>query len=75
MPDRHRYSLAALEQYCHSSDWQGIALRLDTEYRTLYRWAELGLNWISADKVACKLGTHVSMIWPEWWRNYDDGVK
>lgn len=70
--DTHRYPLTNLEQFCHSSDWQGIALRLGTEYRTLYRWAECGLNWISADRVACKLGTHPAVIWPDWFRNYGE---
>lgn len=36
--------------------------------RSLFRWrAEGGLPEHQADRIACRLGLHPGLVWPEWW--------
>jgi len=35
--------------------------------RTLVRWVSEGIPIDAADRIAVKLGRHVSEIWTEWW--------
>lgn len=37
--------------------------------RALVRWGRAGLPAENADIVACALGVHPSLIWPEWWQS------
>jgi hypothetical protein len=34
------------------------------------RWRREGLNEQTADRVACALGYHPGLVWPEWWTDY-----
>lgn len=44
-----------------------LARMTGTELRYFYRWrADGGVPIFSADRVACRLGFHLCLIWPEW---------
>jgi hypothetical protein len=46
----------------------GIAAEaLGVSVRTVHHWRVRGLNEQQADHIACRLGYHPSLIWPEWW--------
>jgi transposase len=43
-----------------------IADTVGVSYRTVQRWQRRGLTIWQADRVACRFGTHPSLIWPDW---------
>jgi len=43
-----------------------LADRLNVTSRTIARWSTGGLNTWTADRVACQIGFHPSLLCPEW---------
>lgn len=35
--------------------------------RQVYRWREYGIRECQADQVATHIGSHIGIIWPEYW--------
>lgn len=35
---------------------------------TFHKWRRDGLSRWAADRVACRLGYHPGLIWPNWWQ-------
>ena len=52
-------------------DIETAAQAIGVSERTLYRMLVSGLDWSTADRVACHLGMHPAAIWPSW---FDDAV-
>jgi hypothetical protein len=46
-----------------------VATHLRVDRSTVVRWRKVGtVAPYSADRIACALGTHASLVWPdEWW--------
>lgn len=42
-----------------------IADALGVHRRTLYRWRIEGIPYFTADKIACRMGVHLSQVWKE----------
>jgi hypothetical protein len=43
------------------------AIVLGVHSKTPQNWVRRGLGELQADRMACRLGYHPSLIWPEWW--------
>lgn len=43
---------------------QVTGIRLET----IARWRREGLPPFAADRMACALGFHPGLVWPEWWQ-------
>lgn len=46
---------------------RAAALRLDVNVLTIHRWRREGIPWWTADRLAVRLNTHPSLIWPDYW--------
>lgn len=46
-----------------------LAELLGITARSVHRWSRAGLREQWADRAACRLGVHPSLIWPDYWRN------
>jgi hypothetical protein len=44
-----------------------LAARIGVSTRTIQRWKLNGITVWQADRMACALGTHPSLIWADWW--------
>ena len=68
---------AALAQYrdtngAHSAtitDAGRVAEVLQCPHATVLMWMRKGIRWETADRMACRLGLHPGVIWPEWWEH------
>lgn len=40
--------------------------------RTIQRYRTNGLTDAGADRIACALGIHPALLWPDWWLTGDD---
>lgn len=54
-----------------SGDIGKVARALNMEPSGIYRWREEGLTWMTADRVAVRLGLHPAEIWPTWFDDAD----
>jgi hypothetical protein len=41
---------------------------LETSRGSVIHWRKAGMNEKTADRVACALGYHPGLVWPEWWQ-------
>lgn len=63
------YNCSRFEQ---SATMTVLAEVLGMPVSSLQRWARDGIPEVSADRVACQLGTHPALLWPElWWENVE----
>jgi hypothetical protein len=81
--DKHHYPFSALEAFIPdmptSADdreqgrnyWQD---RLGAVPQQVTKWRKRGLSWRTADTLACRLGVHPGLVWPDWFeRGFMDG--
>lgn len=53
--------------------WDQLATRLGVCSRTLIRLMQArDVNWLVADRMACRLGSHPSLLWPAEWPDHPD---
>jgi hypothetical protein len=60
------FSFEPIENLLNEDRTSEICAILGVSADLIKRFREQGLNLDEADKVACKLGEHPSMIWKEW---------
>jgi lambda repressor-like predicted transcriptional regulator len=54
----------------HGSSWDQLAIRLGVCSRTLIRVMKAtDVSYVVADRMACRLGSHPSLLWPKEWSN------
>jgi hypothetical protein len=83
VPDRHHYPFANLEALLPEAPsgvgdyvagrhyWQDT---LGVFPQQVTKWRSRGLSWRTADKLACHIGIHPGLIWPDWFeRGFMDG--
>jgi len=46
--------------------WEELAGVLGVNIRSLFRWAKDGVPERSADEMACRMGLHPLLVWPDW---------
>ncbi|MDP9223925.1 MAG: hypothetical protein M3P18_08720 [Actinomycetota bacterium] len=52
----------------HDLSWNQLALRLGVCSRTLIRVMKAtDVSYVVADRMACRLGSHPSLLWPKEW--------
>lgn len=71
-----RYPLAPLARAArldpHTPDLTAqLAERLHLTDRTIRRYNTHGLTALQADRAAITIGTHPTLIWPNWWPTHD----
>ena len=40
--------------------------------RSVQRYADEGISLYGADRLACRLGMHPCLVWPEWWPTVEE---
>lgn len=48
---------------------RALAELLGITARSVHRWSRAGMRETWADRAACRLGVHPSLIWPDYWSN------
>lgn len=53
--------------------WEQLATQLGVRSRTLFRLMQArDVSWLVADRIACRLGSHPSLLWPDEWPDHPD---
>lgn len=73
-----RYSFAPIDQLYpfrptggFDSEPRGLSARLGVANTNIYRHRKYGMAPEVADRMACRLGLHPSLLWPSW---FDDAI-
>lgn len=68
LPARPLQAALRTKKRTHALSWEQLALRLGVCSRTLIRLMKAtDVSYLVADRIACRLGSHPSLLWPKEW--------
>lgn len=68
LPARPLQAALRNKKRTHGLSWEQLALRLGVCSRTLIRLMKAtDVSYLVADRIACRLGSHPSLLWPKEW--------
>lgn len=68
LPARPLQAALQNKKRTYGLSWEQLALRLGVCSRTLLRLMKAtDVNYLVADRIACRLGSHPSLLWPKEW--------
>jgi hypothetical protein len=68
LPARPLQAALRQKKHAHGLSWEQLAFRLGVCSRTLMRLMKAtDVSYVVADRIACRLGAHPSLLWPKEW--------
>lgn len=68
LPARPLQAALRQKKRAYGLSWEQLALRLGVCSRTLIRLMQAtDVSYLVADRIACRLGSHPSLLWPKEW--------